>query len=63
MASDLCDISDDLTEEAKVAELLPIIVQQLYVDAILSKREAAEALRHGDFVETLISHRDPWNSR
>lgn len=41
---DLCNASDDLTDQEKVAELLPISVQQLYVVSKLGKTEEAERL-------------------
>jgi len=39
---DLCNALDELTEEEKTAELLPISVQQLYVLSHLGKTEEAE---------------------
>jgi signal recognition particle subunit SRP72 len=44
---DLCQASDELTEEDKAAELLPIMVQQLYVLLRLGKSEEAEKLALG----------------
>lgn len=41
---DLCNALDDLTEAEKVAELLPIRVQQLYVLIRLGKTDDAEKL-------------------
>ena len=41
---DLCNALDDLTGPEKVAELLPISVQQLYVASKLGKTEEAERL-------------------
>ena len=40
---DLC-ISSELSEQDKTDELLPIIVQQLYVLSVLGKSEQAEVL-------------------
>lgn len=42
--SDLCNALDDLTDKDKIAELLPISVQQLYVASKLGKPEEAEKL-------------------
>ena len=44
MRSDLCNSVDDLTDQEKKAELLPISVQQLYVVNKLGKIEEAEKL-------------------
>lgn len=41
---DLCNTLDELTEEEKTAELLPISVQQLYVLSKLGKPEETEIL-------------------
>ena len=41
---DLCNAFDDLTDQEKTAELLPISVQQLYVVSMLGKNEEAEKL-------------------
>lgn len=41
---DLCNALDDLTDQEKIAELLPISVQQLYVVSKLGKTEEAEKL-------------------
>ena len=41
---DLCIASDELSEDEKTAELLPISVQQLYVLGVLGKTEQAETL-------------------
>ncbi|KAL8916713.1 MAG: hypothetical protein Q9208_008360 [Pyrenodesmia sp. 3 TL-2023] len=43
-SQDLCNASDDLTEAEKVAELLPIRVQQLYVLIRLGKTDEAGKL-------------------
>ncbi|KAL8903174.1 MAG: hypothetical protein Q9207_004096 [Kuettlingeria erythrocarpa] len=43
-SQDLCNALDDLTEAEKVAELLPIRVQQLYVSIRLGKSDDAEKL-------------------
>ena len=42
--SDLCNALDDLTDQEKIAELVPINVQQLYVVSKLGKFEEAETL-------------------
>lgn len=44
MISDLCNTLNDLTDKEKLAELLPISVQQLYVASKLGKTEEAEKL-------------------
>lgn len=44
MLSDLCNASDELSDQEKIAELLPISVQQLYVVRKLGKTEEAERL-------------------
>lgn len=41
---ELCKHSEDLPDEEKVAELLPITVQQLYVFERLGKVEEAKAI-------------------
>jgi signal recognition particle subunit SRP72 len=46
-ARDLCNALDDLSEEDKQAELLPIKVQQVYVLARLGKLDEAEKLANG----------------
>ncbi|KAI9756300.1 MAG: hypothetical protein M4579_003892 [Chaenotheca gracillima] len=43
-ARDLCSAVDDLSEDEKKAELLPILVQQIYVLARLGKNTDAEKL-------------------
>ncbi|KAL6717009.1 Signal recognition particle subunit SRP72 [Lecanora helva] len=43
-AKDLCSALDELSDEEKTAELLPIMVQQLYVLSTLDKTEEAEKL-------------------
>ncbi|KAF2763432.1 hypothetical protein EJ05DRAFT_472340 [Pseudovirgaria hyperparasitica] len=43
-AEDLCNSLDDLTDEEKKAETLPINVQQLYVFSMQGKTDAAEKL-------------------
>lgn len=48
---DLCNALDDLTDQEKVAELLPISVQQLYVVSKLGKIEEAEKLASGIALE------------
>lgn len=49
--SDLCNALDDLTDQEKIAELLPISVQQLYVVSKLGKIEEAETLASGIALE------------
>jgi signal recognition particle subunit SRP72 len=44
-AKDLCESLDELSEEEKRAEVLPIMVQQAYVLTKLGKLEEAEALQ------------------
>ena len=44
MLVDLCNALDELTEEEKTAELLPISVQQLYLLTKLGKTEEADKL-------------------
>ena len=48
---DLCNALDDLTDKEKIAELLPISVQQLYVASKLGKPEEAEKLASGFALE------------
>lgn len=49
--SDLCNALDDLTDEEKISELVPINVQQLYVVSKLGKVEEAEMLASGIVIE------------
>ncbi len=44
MHLDLCNAFDELTDQEKTAELLPISVQQLYVVSKIGKTEEAEKL-------------------
>lgn len=44
---DLCEASEDLGDEEKKTELVPIIVQQAYVSTKLGKLEEAAALQNG----------------
>ena len=44
-ARDLCEALDELSDEEKRAEVLPIMVQQAYVFTKLGKLEEAEALQ------------------
>ncbi len=44
MRLDLCKYSEDLSDEEKAAELLPISVQQLYVLESLGKSDEAQAI-------------------
>jgi signal recognition particle subunit SRP72 len=44
-ARDLCEAFDELTDEEKRAEVLPIMVQQIYVLTRLGKLEEAEQLQ------------------
>ncbi|SMY22579.1 unnamed protein product [Zymoseptoria tritici ST99CH_1A5] len=46
-AKDLCSAVEDMSEDEKEAELLPIVVQQIYVLAKLGRSEEAEALAKG----------------
>ncbi|MCJ1313308.1 Signal recognition particle core component [Agyrium rufum] len=46
-ARDLCQASDEFTQEEKDAELLPIAVQQIYVYKILGKTAQADELSKG----------------
>ena len=41
---DLCNVSDELSEEDKKAELLPIAVQQIYVNAKLGRQDEAHRI-------------------
>jgi signal recognition particle subunit SRP72 len=43
---DLCEASEDLGDEEKKAELVPIIVQQAYVSTKMGKLEEAAALQN-----------------
>lgn len=43
-AADLCDAAEDLSEDDKKTELLPILLQQAYVYTLLGKTEEAAAL-------------------
>ena len=49
--TDLCNALDDLTDQEKIAELVPINVQQLYVVSKLGKVEEAETLSSGIVLE------------
>ena len=44
MNLDLCNAFDELTDQEKIAELLPISVQQLFVVSMLGKTKEAEKL-------------------
>ena len=44
MAADVCQASEDLSDEEKAIEILPIRVQQLYVLNRLGKVDEAKAL-------------------
>ena len=44
MPVDLCNALDELTEQEKTAELLPISVQQLYLLSKLGKTEGTDKL-------------------
>lgn len=46
-AADLCEATEDLSEEDKKVEMLPIILQQAYVLSLLGKTEEAAALHKG----------------
>ena len=45
MSEDLCNALEELTEEEKKAEILPISVQQFYVLLQSHQTEAAEQLK------------------
>ena len=47
MLLDLCNALEELTEEEKTAELLPISVQQLYLLRRLGKTDEADKLASG----------------
>ena len=51
MPVDLCNALDDLTEQEKTAELLPISVQQLYLLSNLGKTEETEKLASDIFLQ------------
>ncbi|KAM0795610.1 hypothetical protein BDR22DRAFT_813376 [Usnea florida] len=51
--SDLCNALDDLTDQEKLAELVPINIQQLYVVSKLGKAEEAETLASGIVLEDI----------
>lgn len=44
-AADLCDAAEDLTDEDKKLEMLPIVLQQAYVLALMGKTEEAAGLQ------------------
>lgn len=46
-AADLCDATEDLSEEDKKLEMLPIILQQAYVLALMGRKDEALALQRG----------------
>lgn len=46
-AADLCDAAEDLSDEDKKLEMLPIVLQQAYVLALLGKTEEAAELQRG----------------
>lgn len=46
-ARDLCNAVEDMSDEDKEAEMLPIMVQQIYVLTRLGRLEEAEKLAHG----------------
>ena len=45
--SELCRTTEDLSPEEKTAELLPILVQHLYILIKLNKLEEAESIAKG----------------
>ena len=59
-AKEVCKHSEDLTEEQKTEELLPIAVQQLYVLEALGKTAQAESLANEITIDT---DADPSTSR
>lgn len=52
---DLCEASEDLADEEKKAELVPIIVQQAYVSTKLGKLEEAAALQNAVTMDEQVS--------
>lgn len=61
---DLCEASEDLGDEEKKAELVPIIVQQAYVATKLGKLEEAKALQNVITLSEYVLRFErywPWN--
>jgi signal recognition particle subunit SRP72 len=60
-ARDLCEALDELTDEEKKAEVLPIMVQQAYVFTRMGKQDEASALLKminiAEYVYKIFSHR------
>lgn len=46
-AADLCEATEDLGEEDKKVEMLPIVLQRAYVLALIGQKEEAAALQNG----------------
>ncbi|KAF3760238.1 hypothetical protein M406DRAFT_269583 [Cryphonectria parasitica EP155] len=65
-AADLCDAAEDLSEDDKRTEMLPILLQQAYVLALMGKKEEAAALHRGvedyDISDDAISAAGKWNA-
>ncbi|KAJ4389127.1 Signal recognition particle subunit SRP72 [Gnomoniopsis smithogilvyi] len=65
-AADLCDAAEDLSEEDKKMEMLPIILQQAYVLALMGKKEEAASLQKGvegyEISDESIDAAGKWNS-
>ena len=59
-ASELCKHSEDLSAEEKIAELLPINVQHLYVLERLGKVDDAERVSSEISVEKYVSSTCYW---
>jgi len=55
-ARDLCEALDELSDEEKKAEVLPIMVQQAYVFTRMGKLEEAEALQKMINIPEYVSH-------
>ncbi|CAN8095743.1 unnamed protein product [Discula destructiva] len=65
-AADLCEATDDLGDEDKKLEMLPIILQQAYVLALMGKTEEAAALQRSvesyEISDESIDAVGKWNS-
>jgi signal recognition particle subunit SRP72 len=57
-ARDLCEALDELSDEDKRAEVLPILVQQAFVFTKLGKLEEAEALQKMVNIDEYVNERD-----
>jgi signal recognition particle subunit SRP72 len=58
-ARDLCEALDELSDEEKKAEVLPIMVQQAYVFTRMGKLEEAEALQKMINIPEYVHHCHP----